>query len=62
MCVYSDSLDWVIEHTPHFIGKLRITDLVKLYNMQTPPDTLTLFSYHNTTQMVGGIDRKTFMI
>jgi len=35
-CVYSDSLDWVINFTPHFM--LRFSENhgpVKLYNMQS---------------------------
>ena len=60
MCVYSDSLDWVIDFTLHFMLRyIQNHGPVKLYNMQWLSDTLTLLlSKHYTDE--GGIDCKTF--
>ena len=42
-CVHSDSLDWVIDYTPHFLlSYIENQGPVKLYNMQSLSDTLTL--------------------
>jgi len=38
MCVYSDSLDWVIDFTPYTLRYSKNHGPVKLYNMQSLSD------------------------
>jgi len=48
VCVYSDSLDWVINFTPHFtLRYMENTGSVKLYTMQSLSDCVYL-PYLNT--------------
>ena len=49
MCVYSDSLDWVIDLTPYTLRYSKNHGPVNLYNMQSLSDRDCVYlSYPNT--------------